>query len=101
MRQKLRRRRRRARRDTPGVRFNRAMTELVHGPMPGRPTFSTRAGTAISCETGMRRRTGKAVFHGGVGVGAMALARRFGASNEAAAFIGLLAFLGLESYDPS
>lgn len=74
---------------------------MVLGPMPGRPTLSTRAGTAIARATGMRRRTGKAVFHGGVGIGAMALARRFGASNAAAVVVGLLAFLGLESYDPS
>lgn len=94
-------RRRRARRDSPLVTFNRNATELVLGPAPGRPTFSTRAGNAISKATGVRRRTGKAVFHGGVGIAVARLASSQGASKDAAAALGVLAFIGLESYDPS
>lgn len=94
-------RRRRARRDSPLVRFNRDATELVLGPSPGRPTFSTRGGTALSKVTGMRWRTGKAVVHGGVGIAVAKFAIRRGLSKEASMVLGVLAFLGLESYDPS
>lgn len=94
-------RRRRARRDSPLVRLNRDATEIVLGPSPGRPTFSTRTGNALSKVTGMRRRTGKAVVHGGVGVVVAKFASSRGLSKEASTMLGVLAFLGLESYDPS
>ena len=94
-------RRGRARCDSALVNFNRDATEFVFGPLPGRPTFSTRAGTVISKALGMRRRTGKAVFHGGLGITVAQFASSRGVSKEASALLGVLAFLGLESYDPS
>lgn len=101
MRKRYTARGRRARRDSPLVTFNRDITEFALGPARGRPTFSTRAGNAISKATGMRRRTGKAVFHGGVGIAVAKLAASRGMSKETSAALGVLAFLGLESYDPS
>lgn len=94
-------RRRRARRESPLVKFNRDATEFALGPVPGRPTFSTRSGNAIAKATGIRRRSGKAVFHGGVGIAVAKVARSRGISKEASIVLGVLTFLGLESYDPS
>jgi hypothetical protein len=97
----LMRKRYRTRRGSALVKLNRDATELVFGPLPGRPTFSTCAGNAISKATGMRRRSAKAIFHGGVGIAVAKFAATRGVSKEASAVFGLLAFLGLESYDPS
>lgn len=94
-------RRRRARRESPLVKFNRDATEFAFGPVPGRPTFSTRSGNAISKATGIRRRSGKAVFHGGLGIAVAKFARSRGTSEEVSTVLGVLTFLGLESYDPS
>ena len=68
---------------------------------PVRPTFSARAGKVIAKTTGMRSRSGKAVFHGGVGIAVAKFVSSRGFSKEASAVLGVLAFLGLESYDPS
>lgn len=87
------------RQDTPGLAMNRALAELVLGPRPGRPTFSTRTGNAIAETFGVSRRTGKSIVHGGLGVGAATYARQHGFSNEASAVVGFLAFLALETYD--
>src|SRR3712207_1431772 len=94
-------RRQRARRDTALVKFNRDATEFLLGRAPGRPTFSARTGKVIAKMTGMRSRSGKAVFHGGVGIAVAKLASSRGLSKDASTVLGLLAFLGLESYDPS
>ena len=83
------------------MKFNRDATEFLLGLTSGRPTFSARAGKAIGRATGTRSRAGKAMFHGGVGVAVAKFASGRGVSKEAATVLGVLAFLGLESYDPS
>lgn len=94
-------RRGQARRDSALVNFNRDATEFVLGPLPGRPTFSTRAGNALSKAAGTRRRTGKALFHGSLGITVAKFASSRGVSKEASAMLGVLAFIGRESFDPS